>query len=105
MASSSSYRGRWRCPWCRAVSVTQTSGELLTARDRDLATGSSWTLVRSVLEERLGRTPALEMEDLLWSVSLSLGDGPLWVWLPGVLDVLRISLGSTLIFISSGIGL
>merc|ERR1712183_403991 len=48
-----------------------------TTRDRDSATGSSWTPVRSVLGEKLVRTPALEMEDLLWSAGLSLGDG-LW---------------------------
>merc|ERR1712020_577345 len=74
-------------------------------RDRDSAPASSWTPVRSVLEERLVRTPALEMEDLLSSVRLSLTDGPWWDWSPGVLDVPPTSLESTLMFLSSEIGL
>ena len=50
-------------------------------------TDSSSTPARFVLEERLGRMPALEMEDHLWSVRPSLVDGLWWVWLPGALDV------------------
>merc|ERR1712173_324962 len=76
-----------------------------TPRSPELETGSSWTPVRSVLGERLGRTPALEMEDLLWSVRPSLEDGPWWVWWPGVLVVPPTCLGSMLMFISSEIGL
>merc|ERR1712183_9009 len=78
---------------------------LSTTRGPELVTGSSWTPVRSVLGERLVRTPALEMEDLLWSVKLSLGDGPSSVWWPGVLDVPHTCLGSMLMFISSETGL
>merc|ERR1711941_129023 len=53
--------------------------------------------VRSVLEERLVRTPALEMEDLLSSVRPSLGDGLWSVSSPGVLVVPLSFLVSTLI--------
>merc|ERR1719510_1946300 len=74
-------------------------------RSPELVTGSSWTPVRSVPGERLVRTPALEMEDLLSSVRLSLADGPWSVWLLGALDVPHTCLESTLIFISSEIGL
>merc|ERR1712183_131087 len=74
------------------------SGRLLsTLGSPELVTGSSWTPVRSVLEERLVRTPALGMEDLLWSARPSLGDGLWSVWCPGVLDVPLTSLESTLI--------
>jgi len=53
--------------------------------------------VRSVLEERLVRTPALEMEDLLSSVRPSQEDGLWSVSSPGALDVPLSSLVSTLI--------
>ena len=68
-------------------------------------TGSSWTPARSVPGERLVRTPALEMEDLLWSVRLSLAGGLSSVSCPGALDVPHTFLGSTLMFMSSEIGL
>merc|ERR1719422_2793539 len=42
-------------------------------------TDSSSTPARFVLEERLGRMLALEMEDHLWSVRPSLVDGLWWV--------------------------
>merc|ERR1711862_945202 len=67
--------------------VTTLRKLLLTTRDREPETDSSSTLARFVLEERLGRMPALEMEDHLWSVKPSLVDGLWWVWLPGALDV------------------
>merc|ERR1712061_163153 len=78
---------------------------LSTPRSPERGTGSSWTPVRSVPGGRLGRTPALEMEDPLWSVRPRLGGGPWWVLSPGVLDVPHTCPGSTLIFISSEIGL
>ena len=57
-------------------------------------TDSSSTPARFVLEERLGRMLALEMEDHLWSVRPSLVDGLWWVSCLGVLDVPQISLES-----------
>merc|ERR1711963_345304 len=42
----------------------------------------------------VGRMPALEMEDHLWSVRPSLVDGLWWVWCLGVLDVPQIFLES-----------
>merc|ERR1711902_132384 len=104
-ASSSSSPRRWISLLSRPLSARPSSRLLSTRGSPELVTGSSWTPVRSVLGERLVRTPALEMEDLLWSVRLSLGDGQWWVWLPGALDVPRTCLESMLIFISSGIGL
>jgi len=56
--------------------------------NKELGTDSRSTPVRYVLEERLARMLAQEMEDLLLSARLNLADGLLLVLFHGALDVL-----------------
>merc|ERR1711923_598542 len=96
MEPSSLDRKKLPYPLCHLKDVTARRKQRLTTRDREQETGSSSTPARFVPEERLARMPALEMEDHLWYVRLSLEDGPWWVWSPGVWAVGLTPLVSTL---------
>merc|ERR1712012_447640 len=76
-----SFRRRLRFLLFLIRDATTTSKLLSTIRDKAPGTGSSFTLVRCVQGERLGRMRAQEMVDHLWCARLSLEDGLLLVWL------------------------